>query len=233
MRGALEQSRGGQRLREGFRVALLGPPNAGKSTLLNALAHRDVAIVTAEPGTTRDVLEAPLDLGGLPIVVYDTAGIREADSEAEREGVRRARSAGAAADLVLWLEDATQPQGIVNDVGEAPAWRVRTKIDLPGASSAGGIGISALTGAGMGELLEKLGEEAKKALGGGNAVVSRQRQKDAIAAAHAALEGVRGAPEEVAADLLRSAGEAISRLTGRIDVEDVLDRLFSEFCIGK
>jgi tRNA modification GTPase len=233
MRSTLEGSRGGERLREGFRVALLGAPNAGKSTLLNVLARRDVAIVTAEPGTTRDVLEVPLDLGGLPIVVYDTAGIREADSEAEREGVRRARRAGAAADLVLWLEDGAQPQEIVNDVGDAPVWRVRTKMDLAGASSAGGLGISALSGAGMAELLDKLGMAAAEALGRGDAVVSRQRQREAIAAALAALDGVRGAPEEIAADLLRSAGEAISRLTGRIDVEDVLDRLFAEFCIGK
>jgi tRNA modification GTPase len=233
MAAALRDARAGERLRDGFRVALLGRPNAGKSTLLNALARRDVAIVTAEPGTTRDVLEVALDIGGVPVLAYDTAGLRDAGSEAEREGVRRARRAAADADLVLWLEDAREAGENLDGVAPAPVWRVRTKMDLSGASADDGIPISAKTGKGMAELILRIGEAASAALGRGDALVTRQRQREAIAAARAALAEAPGKDEEVAADLLRSASEAISRLSGRVDVEDVLDRLFAEFCIGK
>jgi tRNA modification GTPase len=232
MESAIAGAGAAERVREGFRVAILGRPNAGKSSLLNALARRDVAIVTPEAGTTRDVLEVPLDVGGYPVLLFDTAGLREAGSVAEAEGVRRARRTAEAADLVLWLQDATRPAGPRPEVADRPTWKIPTKIDLvPGAAA--NDGISVVTGAGLGALIEKLGAAAAESMGAGNALVTRQRQKEAIADAIAALKSVPGAAPEIKADLLRAAGEAIGRLTGRIDVEDVLDRLFREFCIGK
>lgn len=232
MREALADAASGERVREGFRVAILGRPNAGKSSLLNALSRRDVAIVTEEAGTTRDVLEVPLDLGGYPVVAFDTAGLREASSAAEAEGVRRARRAAESADLVLWLEDCTLPPEPLPEIAGRPVWRVATKVDLAPAKPAEG-GISVRTGAGLPELIARIGRAAAEGMGGGSALVTRQRQAEAIADAVAALDLVPGARDEIAADLLRSASEAIGRLTGRVNVEDVLDRLFSEFCIGK
>ncbi len=235
MEAALASADSGERLREGYRVAILGRPNAGKSSLLNALARRDVAIVTEEAGTTRDVLEVPLDLGGYPALLFDTAGLRESASAAETEGVRRARMTAEAADLVLWLEDATLPSEPDPDVPNRPVWRIATKIDLASAEpkSDAALGVSVVTGAGLDTLIARLGEAAASGLGAGSALVTRQRQREAIADAVAALGAVSGTAEEVTADLLRAASEAIGRLSGRIDVEDVLDRLFREFCIGK
>jgi tRNA modification GTPase len=233
LRAALAEAASGERVREGFRVAILGRPNAGKSSLLNALSRRDVAIVTEEAGTTRDVLEVPLDIRGYPVLLYDTAGLREAASAAETEGVRRARSAAESADLVLWLHDCTEPDEAVRPVnGERAVWLIKTKIDLAKGPVAG-CGISVKSGAGLAELVERLGSAAAEGLGSGNAVVTRRRHVEAIKEALAALDGVAGVNDEIAADLLRSASEAIGRLSGRIGVEDVLDRLFSEFCIGK
>jgi tRNA modification GTPase len=232
MRSAVADAAVGERVRDGFRVAILGRPNAGKSSLLNALARRDVAIVTQEAGTTRDVLEVPLDIGGYPVLLYDTAGLREAASVAETEGVKRARMAGENADLVLWLHDCTAPPESASVEGERPVWRIETKIDLA-ERPVKGWGISVQSGAGLEELLERLRQAAAESLGSGSAIVTRRRQVEAIEAALAALDGMAGVGDEVAADLLRSASEAIGRLTGRIDVEDVLDRLFGEFCIGK
>lgn len=222
----------GERVREGFRVAILGRPNAGKSSLLNALARRDVAIVTEEAGTTRDVLEAPLDLHGYPVVLFDTAGLREAGGAAEAEGVRRARRAAEDADLVLWLEDCTGPQEPLPDVAGRPVWRVTTKSDLA-VRPEEGIGISVVSGDGLAELIAGIGEAAADSLGSGSALVTRRRQAEAIESARVALRQIGAGGEEITADLLRSASEAIGRLSGRVDVEDVLERLFSEFCIGK
>lgn len=233
MAEALQSAAAGERVREGFKVAILGRPNAGKSSLLNALARRDVAIVTAEAGTTRDVLEVPLDLSGYPVVLFDTAGLREAASEAEREGVRRAQRTAAGADLLLWLEDCCQPTEPPPDVPGVPMWRLATKIDLLEPSAAMPDGISVKSGGGMDRLVARLGEAAARSLGSGAALVTRQRQSEAIAAAVAALTAIDGTEDEITADLLRSASEAIARLSGRIDVESVLDRLFGEFCIGK
>jgi tRNA modification GTPase len=233
MEEALAGAASGERVREGFRVAIMGRPNAGKSSLLNALARRDVAIVTEEAGTTRDILEIPLDLGGYPVLLFDTAGIREAASLAEQEGVRRARRMGEAADLVLWLEDCTgEPRDLPEGLA-GPIWRVATKLDLCPDRWDSGLAISVVTGAGISELMRRLGMQAAESLGRGNALVTRQRQKEALETAIAALSGMGDTAEEVAADLLRSASEAIGRLSGRIDVEDVLDRLFAEFCVGK
>jgi tRNA modification GTPase len=236
LREALEGAASGERVRNGFRVAILGRPNAGKSSLLNALSRRDVAIVTEEAGTTRDVLEVPLDIGGYPVVAFDTAGLREAASAAEVEGVRRALRTAESADLILWLEDCTLEQEALPEFGERPAWRIATKSDLVPHKADGrdeGLPISVVTGKGLQQLMERLSASAADAMPVGGALIARQRQAEAVEAALAALEGIAGAPDEGVADLLRGAGEAIGRLSGRIDVEDVLDRLFSEFCIGK
>ncbi len=233
MRQALAGARSGERVREGFRVAILGLPNAGKSSLLNALARRDVAIVTEEAGATRDVLEVPLDLDGTPVVLFDTAGLREAESAAELEGVRRAKLTAESADLTLWLSDSTAPAAPPADVSGRPLLRVATKVDLARPDPGADIGISVVTGEGVSALIVRLGAAASEGLGGGQALVTRARQVEAIGDAAEALERVADAAEEVAADLLRTASAAIGRLSGRVDVEDVLDRLFGEFCIGK
>ncbi|MGQ7794404.1 tRNA uridine-5-carboxymethylaminomethyl(34) synthesis GTPase MnmE [Faunimonas sp. B44] len=234
----LARSAAAERIRSGYRVALAGRPNAGKSTLLNALAHRDVAIVTAEPGTTRDVLEVPLDLGGYPVLVYDTAGMRDAGSLAEQAGVARARRTIEQADLVLWL---TEPGGAKPDLRPPDSpnlWRVATKADLlrPQDDGAGAdFVISAQTGQGVAGLIEALQREIAEALGGAGAgaVAARERQKRALSDLVQALDLRAGEPDEVTADRLRQATDVIGRLTGRVDIEDVLDHLFGEFCIGK
>lgn len=226
-----------ERLREGFRVALLGRPNAGKSSLLNALARREIAIVTEVPGTTRDVLEARLDLGGYPVVVVDTAGLREAQDLAEREGVRRAEAQGQAADLVLWLEDAAaleEPPVIA----AREVWRIASKADLAPASSDDRRRVSARTGEGLDDLVAALGAAASEALGAGEAPgLTRTRHRDALRAVavelDAALTQWNALPEELLAERLRTAATELGRITGRIGVEEVLGRVFSSFCIGK
>lgn len=251
MEAAIRGTASAERVREGFRVAILGIPNAGKSSLLNALARRDVAIVTSEAGTTRDVLEVPLDLNGYPVVLYDTAGLRNTASAAEVEGVRRARRTADQADLILWLSDSENPSPPPPDLPPISRWTVCTKIDLAPPSEGADAAISVVSGAGLAELSEKLAEIAGQSLGPGNALVTRRRQKDMILQALDALNAIEnpghsasGTPdpfqsgsrppkEEITADLLRSASDAIGRLTGRVGVEDVLDRLFREFCIGK
>jgi tRNA modification GTPase len=227
-----------ERLRDGFRVAIVGPPNAGKSSLLNALARREVAIVTDVPGTTRDVLEVHLDLDGLPVLLADTAGLREARDEAEREGVRRAAARARSADLALWLADASAPADPAG-VSATLLWRVANKIDLaPESVWPADHRVSARTGAGLDGLLTALSAAAREALGTGEAVgVTRARHREALAAAHEALTRAASdwerLPDEILAEILRQAAEDLGRVTGRIGVEDVLDRIFAAFCIGK
>jgi tRNA modification GTPase len=218
----------GERLREGLTVAIAGPPNAGKSTLFNCLARREAAIVSPYPGTTRDVLEIHLDLGGYPLTVLDTAGIRTAVDPVEREGVERARARAAAADLVLWVVDASAPHS------EAQ----RSEDPQEGRPGAQGFWISARTGAGLDGLIESLTRHAAAALGGREpALVTRLRHRHALeqvlaALGRATIRGV-GADEELLAEELRSAATALGRLLGRVDVEDILDVIFRDFCIGK
>jgi tRNA modification GTPase len=251
----LSKGRRGERLRDGLVVAIAGPPNAGKSTLLNRIARREVAIVSPYAGTTRDVIEVHLDLEGYPVTLLDTAGIRESDDPVEREGIARARSRAAAADLVLWL---TEGEGANPDSGQAPdhgsgpeLWQLRTKIDLrgeePGDQDALGASrgedshfyeLSAVSGEGIERLLRDLAAFARSALESREpALVTRERQRRLLEQAESALnraisEG-EGGREDTFAEELRVAAQALGRLTGRVDVEDILDVIFRDFCIGK
>lgn len=232
LRDAIESVGRGRIVREGLRVALAGPPNVGKSSLLNALARSDLAIVSDEPGTTRDVREVSLDLGGRLVILVDMAGLRETQSRAEAEGVRRAEAEIAKADLVLWLVapdvDAIEPPET------QPIWTVGTKADV--ASVAAEYALSSETGIGVPELLAALAVFAETAAGAGApALVSRERDLLALQSAQAALDRFisDGATDEIAAEHLRQASLALERLLGRIDTEHVLDRLFAAFCIGK
>jgi tRNA modification GTPase len=230
----------GERLRDGLVVAIAGPPNVGKSTLMNQLARREVAIVSPYAGTTRDVIEIHLDLDGYPVTVIDTAGIRETDDPVEQEGVRRARARAAEADLVLWLAD--DEGGRINQSGDAPVWPVRNKIDL-GHVAAGNRGtsrefrISAVRGDGLSDLVDALVGFAEAFFGATeDGLITRERQRRLLGDTAAALERslvVIGQGEEMAAEDLRSAATSLGRLLGRVDVEDILDVIFREFCIGK
>ncbi len=234
--GRAMANRSGERLREGLTVVLAGPPNAGKSTLLNALARRDVAIVSPIAGTTRDVIEVHCDLGGLPVVIVDTAGLRESGDLIEQEGVFRARARAENADLVLWL---VPPEGEESEPPQARRLlRVGTKSDLNRIRHDCDLMIAAATGEGLPELIARLEEEALALMGQGDAIVTRERHRKALERAHGALDRARAmligrGPLELAAEEVRLAARAIGEITGRVDVEDVLDRLFSSFCIGK
>lgn len=311
---ALADGRRGERLREGLVVAIAGPPNAGKSTLLNRLARREAAIVSPYAGTTRDVIEVHLDLGGLPVTLLDTAGIRETSDPVEMEGVRRARERAASADLVLWVVDASasdlpvrERENYGTDEGQdwlekaaVPAWRVLNKIDLInqelisseltltlGNKDESEVDInkalkkkdnnlltskseltlrtnetlpdlvnqklpnnfesvlkysekrfilSAASGAGFDSLLSELEGFAGHFLAGAEqSLVTRARHRDALEATLAALGRAEGLArsEDLLAEELRAAAYDLGRLTGRVDVEDVLDVIFRDFCIGK
>jgi tRNA modification GTPase len=211
----LADRRRGERLREGLVFAITGPPNVGKSALVNALAERDVAIVSATPGTTRDALETRIVLGGVPVTLVDTAGLRETADEIEAEGVRRALARAAAADLVISVceaGDSTPP------IPETAAVWVANKIDLGGAVPVGAIGVSALTGASLSLLRDRLAGEARAALQGASARLADAQQADL---------------PELRAEDLRLALRALGRITGEVGVEDILDALFAQFCIGK
>ncbi len=248
-----------ERLREGLIVAIAGPPNVGKSTLMNQLARREVAIVSPHAGTTRDIIEVQLDLDGYPVTVIDTAGIRDTDDPVEREGVRRARARAAEADLVLWLVDATHEKNL--DEGAAPVWLVRNKIDLDvvesdaaslrldaaiprrpaGVSKQGrtsaNFAISASRGDGIAELISALVGFAQSYFGSGEGgLISRERQRKLLEQTVVSLRrsiSVIEQGEELAAEDLRIAARSLGQLLGRVDVEDLLDVIFRDFCIGK
>jgi len=233
-----------ERLRDGLVVAIAGPPNVGKSTLINQLARREVAIVSPHAGTTRDIIEVQLDLDGYPVTVIDTAGIRESDDPVEQEGVRRARARAGEADLVLWLADTAGAP--VEYHGAAPVWLVRNKIDLVrhGTTAVDAQGrpmaefrISARSGAGLPELIEALVSFAQNYFGGSEGgLIARERQrmlvKDTADSLRRAIALV-GEGEELVAEELRAAAYSLGRLLGRVDVEDILDVIFREFCVGK
>ncbi len=214
-------------LREGFRVVLAGPPNAGKSSLFNALIESEAAITAATPGTTRDVLERSVSLGGVPFTFVDTAGLREdADDAVEAEGIGRARGALARADLVLWLgEEGAGPEG---------AWEIAAKADLgAGVKRAARAAVSAQTGAGVSELKELLGGHARSALPAPGAAALNARQHRWLEAAHAALAAQTTSKPLMLSEDLRQARAAFDGLVGRASTEDMLNALFGRFCIGK
>lgn len=233
---AIDTFEHGERVRHGFRVAILGAPNAGKSSLLNALARRDVAIVSSEAGTTRDVIEVHLELGGYPVVLWDTAGMRDTENLIEREGVRRAAERAADADLRLWLSAADDPQrprvsGCV---------LVMTKADLIDSHvvrSDDVLEISTRTDQGMDRFMAFIIAEARKALDGSSDVlIAHERQRNALIRARDALKCYRNIPTdalELRSEELRHAEAALESLVGRIGYEDVLGEIFSRFCIGK
>lgn len=227
----LEDGLWGERVRSGFEIVLLGAPNVGKSSLLNALAQREAAIVSEEAGTTRDMIEVQLTIDGHAVTLIDTAGLRETESGVEREGITRARRRGERADLVLLLYD-DEHQTAEPPVGP-PVIAVRTKTDLGGAASEG-VGVSARTGAGLVELRAAIGERLGLAVPRPSALLSRERQRSGVAAARDGLIGISTsmAPELIA-EQLRQSAEGLARITGRTDVEEMLGAIFGEFCIGK
>jgi tRNA modification GTPase len=247
----------GERLREGLVVAIAGPPNAGKSTLFNRLARREAAIVSPYAGTTRDIIEVHLDLDGYPVTLLDTAGIRDSTEPVEQEGVRRARERAAGADLVLWVTDGSAADRMVfpekNLADASMIWLALNKVDLaepvkaqvtPLSSSISEYGfiykISALNGTGIDQLINGLADFAKEYFATVEAgIVTRARHRhlfeQTLAAINRALaEAAKpGEHEELIAEELRSAATSLGRLTGRVDVEDILDVIFRDFCIGK
>ncbi|TPL00523.1 tRNA uridine-5-carboxymethylaminomethyl(34) synthesis GTPase MnmE [Mesorhizobium sp. B2-4-14] len=230
-------------IRDGFEVVILGAPNAGKSSLFNALARRDAAIVTDEPGTTRDLLEVALDLGGLRIRLTDTAGLREATGKVEAIGIEKARAKADRADLVLLLEDVAKPGDVGSLPGSVPVLRVGTKLDLldeqaaVAASRHYDLVISILNGAGVDALLAEIGQRAVEAAGNlGDVLPSRLRHVELLGEANRhllrATDG-RAIGQELRAEELRLAADRLGRIVGAIDVEDMLDVIFAQFCIGK
>ncbi|OWV91087.1 tRNA modification GTPase TrmE [Rhizobium sp. R72] len=232
----LEQLEAGEIIRDGFKVVIAGKPNAGKSSLMNALARRDIAIVTEIAGTTRDVLQVDLSMDGYLVKLYDTAGLRDTDEIVEREGIRRAEKIITEADLLIFIEDLS-----IDSVTEEPpegAVLVGTKSDLPSRSvrqydlvisTKDGVGLEALRGLIVQRLKAKVQPQSM-------AIPSRARHREALSRSLAALQASLLSPGrglDLRAEDLRVAGDALGRVTGRVDVENLLDVIFGEFCIGK
>jgi tRNA modification GTPase len=216
-----------ERLRDGLRVVIAGPPNAGKSSLLNILADREAAITAASPGTTRDVIEAPTAIAGLPFLLIDTAGLRESSDAVESIGVERGRERLASADLVLWL----------GEPGEVPEREgtilVQSKCDLPGPAREADVRVSAVTGEGLRDLIEAMVAQARNLLPSESEIAVNARQREAIDRALRHLREAAPSDMLIAAEALRQARVELDRITGRAGVEDMLDMLFGRFCIGK
>ena len=228
----IDDSGRGEALREGLRLAIVGPPNAGKSSLINALAGRDIAIVSETPGTTRDVIGVRLNLGGYPVYVSDTAGLRETGDAIEAEGVRRARAEAASSHLTLLLLDGCD--------ASVPAVNadlvVRNKNDLPGFKKGDGISLSLKSGEGLDTLLSALTASvaARMESRDGSPALTRPRHRHALNQALQSLKHGESAREpELFAEDVRLAMRAIGRITGSVDVEEILDSVFRDFCIGK
>jgi tRNA modification GTPase len=238
IRALVATAQAGSRIRDGVRVAILGGPNAGKSTLFNHLCGSERAIVSPHPGTTRDVIEAELDIGGVRMVLQDTAGLRADGDEVEAEGHRRAEAAAAAADLavILWAMDSDDEMAAPVVTEDLPVIRVRSKSDLDpeGGTEDGWLRLSSHTGEGMGafrnELLQRTGHEITD-LGGAVAIANRHRR--ALETALAELASCDADSPEKVAESLRWSVRAMDHLVGEVAVEDILDEVFSAFCIGK
>ena len=246
LEAALEDEGRGERVREGFRIALIGAPNAGKSSLLNRLAGREAAIVTATPGTTRDVIEVPAVIDGFKVLFADMAGLRQSSDPIEAEGVRRARAWAEGADLRLWLVDQSGSQGLSPEAAAlarpGDLLLLNKSDQTPGADAAvraeglEALSLSAVTGTGMDALWGTLSARVARLTGGDFPAVTRLRHRrhleDAARALRRGQEALMRSPE-LAAEDLRHAALALGRIAGRIDPEQVLDEVFSSFCIGK
>jgi tRNA modification GTPase len=234
----LADGRRGERLRDGIAIAIVGPPNVGKSSILNCLSRREAAITSPIAGTTRDVIEVAIDLAGYPVVLADTAGLRESADIVEQEGLRRALARAEAAELRLFVFDARHPA----DAAGARTWPAETtllvanKIDLGVAENlpAGAVAVSALTGDGITALMQELGRRIAADFDVAAPLLTRVRHRAALEEAGGALRRAIAAPlPELRAEDLRLAWRSLGRITGTVDVEDLLDAIFAEFCIGK
>ena len=240
LRAALADARRGERVREGYRIVLIGETNAGKSSLFNALVAREAAIVTAIAGTTRDVLDADLIIGGYAVTLSDTAGLRDSADPVEAEGVRRARARAEAADLRLWIRSPEDAEGDAAGFARPDDLLVLTKADLGVAQAVEGfetLSVSTASGAGLSELHDWIAARLARDLSGADfPAVTRERHRRRLAEALSAAEAGRsalGVAPEMAGDDLRRAAEALARVTGAIGVEDILGEVFLTFCIGK
>ena len=240
LKAALADARRGERVRAGYRIVLIGETNAGKSSLFNALVAREAAIVTPIAGTTRDVLDADLIIGGYAVTLSDTAGLRDSTDPVEAEGVRRARARAEAADLRLWVRGPDDVEGDAAGFARPGDLLVLTKADLGTAPAVPGfetMTLSTVTGKGLGDLLDWISGRLSRDLAGTDfPAVTRERHRRRLVEALAAVEAGRaalGASPEMAGDDLRRAAEALARVTGAIGVEDILGEVFSTFCIGK
>ena len=240
LRAALADARRGERVREGYRIVLIGETNAGKSSLFNALIAREAAIVTPIAGTTRDVLDADLIIGGYAVTLSDTAGLRESDDPVEAEGVRRARVRAEQAELRLWVLAPGDPKGAAAGFVRPHDLVVLAKADVGRVEAPAGLNVlavSATTGEGLADLHDWIAARLARDLSGTDfPAVTRERHRfrlsEALVAVEAARRAVDRAPE-LAGDDLRRAAEALARVTGAIGVEDILGEVFSTFCIGK
>lgn len=238
--GHVADGKRGAIVRDGFRVVIVGAPNAGKSSLLNALAGSDVAIVSDEPGTTRDLIEIKLDLGGLPVLITDTAGLRETGGRVEQMGIDRAVERASAADLILALTDLSNPLPVaLEQFKNDNLMHIGTKMDLldRGAPNGFDLTISTQSESGLSDLIELLQTKAEAAAGNlSDPLPTRRRHMELLAETSREINHAvddQRAPLEVRAEYLRRASHALGRITGDVDVEDILDVVFSQFCIGK
>jgi len=233
----LNDNRAGERLREGFQIAIIGAPNVGKSSLINALTHKDVAIVSEIAGTTRDIVEAHLDVGGFPVVLADTAGLRETEGRIESEGIRRAVQKAEEADLILYVQDGTRwpkAEKLPENLKHKTVLTVWNKSDLM-SERGKELTVSAKTGVGIPNLWAEIKSVLERDfVGRGSGLITRERYRVALKTCLERLyAAVQVAELELKAEELRLAARALGRITGRIDAEDLLDVIFRDFCIGK